>query len=261
METAVIDRARFLAEIDVQGYSIVENVLEVGQVARAKEELARAIEEEATYHRGMHYPDYGMVLLCALYGGVFIDILAHPPLIEPFDAVLGTGCIIYAYTSSSMPPHGANYSHRIHCDCPRLIPGYVTNVGATILLDDFTEENGATYYLPGSHTRPDAPGEEEFFRGARRLVARAGTVFYFNARLWHMGGQNRTGAWRHALTINMCRPYMKQRLDVPRAMAHMDLGRVPEPALQKLGFLAQVPASYDEYYQPPERRKYRQPTE
>jgi ectoine hydroxylase-related dioxygenase (phytanoyl-CoA dioxygenase family) len=134
-------------------------------------------------------------------------------------------------------------------------------VGATILLDDFTEGNGATYYLPGSHTRLKAPGEDEFLQGARRLVARAGTGLYFNARLWHQGGRNSTGAWRHALTINMCRPYMKQRLDIPRAMAHMDLDGVPEAALQKLGFLAQVPASYEEYYQPPERRKYRQSIE
>jgi hypothetical protein len=54
---------------------------------------------------------------------------------------------------------------------------------------------------------------------------------------------------------------MKQRLDIPRAMAHMDLSSVSERALQKLGFRAQVPASYEEYYQPLERRKYRQPVE
>ena len=63
------------------------------------------------------------------------------------------------------------------------------------------------------------------------------------------------------MTINMCRPYMKQRIDIPRAMAHMDLSGVSQTALQKLGFLAQVPANYDEYYAPPELRKYKQPVE
>ena len=48
---------------------------------------------------------------------------------------------------------------------------------------------------------------------------------------------------------------MKQRLDIPRAMAHLDLSDQPDCVLQKLGFLAQVPASYDEYYAPPEKRK------
>jgi ectoine hydroxylase-related dioxygenase (phytanoyl-CoA dioxygenase family) len=51
---------------------------------------------------------------------------------------------------------------------------------------------------------------------------------------------------------------MKQRIDIPRAMANMDLSSVSEKALQKLGFLAQTPANYDEYYVTPEKRKYRQ---
>jgi hypothetical protein len=41
-------------------------------------------------------------------------------------------------------------------------------------------------------------------------------------------------------------------------MSGMDLGKVPEKTLQKLGFLAQTPANYEEYYVAPEKRKYRQ---
>ncbi len=160
-----------------------------------------------------------------------------------------------------MPPNKTNYSNRIHVDCPRIIPGYITNVGATILLDDFTEENGATWFLPYSQTREEQPSREEFEGNAKRVIAKAGTVWFFNARIWHAGGSNHTDQWRHAMTINMCRPYMKQRIDIPRAMAHMDLSGVSQTALQKLGFLAQVPANYDEYYAPPELRKYKQPVE
>ena len=54
---------------------------------------------------------------------------------------------------------------------------------------------------------------------------------------------------------------MKQRIDIPRAMSHMDLSGMSEAAKQKLGFLAQVPASYEEYYAPPEKRKFKQKTE
>ncbi len=230
-------------------------------IEQAKEDLERAIKIENDYCAGKDHRDYGMVLLCSLYGQTFIDLFANPALTEPFNAILGDGCIVYAYTSSSMPPSGQNYSARIHVDCPRVIPGYVTNMGATILLDDFTSENGATWFLPGSQTKLDAPSEEEFYRDSQRVIAKAGAVFFFNARLWHAGGANRTNRWRHALTVNMCRSYMKQRLDIPRAMQHMDLSGVSQAALQKLGFLAQVPASYDEYYAPPEQRKFRQKTE
>lgn len=255
------DRERFRAELEEDGCGVVPDVLPAEFVARARRALERAIAREAEYHGGTDYPDYGMVMLCALHAGEFLELFDNPRLLAPFEAALGEGCIVYAYTSSSMPPGRSNYSQRIHCDCPRLIPGYMTNMGATIALDDFTEENGATYYLPGSHLLPGPPPPERFFAAARRLIVPAGSVWYFNARVWHAGGVNRTGAWRHALTINMCRPYMKQRIDIPRAMSGMDMTGVSERVLQKLGFHSQVPASLDEYYAPPEARKFRQKAE
>lgn len=257
----MFDKEKFRQDIASQGYAILENVLSPKFVEKAKEELAIAIEKEVAYHKTKQYADYGMVLLCSLYGGSFIDLFDNDKLTAPFNAVLGDGSIVYAYTSSSMPPNKSNYSNRIHVDCPRLIPGYVTNMGATILLDDFTEENGATWFLPYSQNNPDKPGEEAFNKNAKRVIAKAGSVWFFNARVWHAGGNNLTDKWRHALTINMCRGYMKQRIDIPRAMADINLSGVSQQALQKLGFFAQVPASYDEYYAEPEKRKYKQPIE
>lgn len=258
------DRETVSRKIAEDGFIVIPNVLERSFIDRAKSELERAIELDASWHGTQSYADYGMVLVCAMYGGAFIELFDNRALMSPFEAVLGPGCIVYAYTSSSMPPGRTNYARRIHRDCPRLIPGYVTNIGATILLDDFTETNGATYLLPGSHKRAadqPPPTKEEFERGAQRLLAPAGSVFFFDALLWHAGGENRTDQWRHALTINMCRPYMKQRIDLPRMMEAMDLSGASETALQKLGFRAQVPASREEYYAPPEKRKYRQPVE
>jgi ectoine hydroxylase-related dioxygenase (phytanoyl-CoA dioxygenase family) len=255
---STLDSEELRRQIAHDGQLIVRDVLTPAEVCSLKAALERAIDAEAEYHGSKTYADYGMVLLCALYGREFIDLCGHERIMAPFHAVLGPGCIIYAYTSSSMPPNGKNYSARIHVDCPRLIPGYVTNMGATILLDDFTVDNGATWFLSGSHTRPDPPPEEEFFAHASRLAAPAGSVWYFNARVWHRGGENRKSNWRHALTLNMCRPWMKQRLDIPRAMSGIDLAGAPELAKQKLGFFAQPPASYDEFYVPPERRTFRQ---
>ena len=246
--------------IETDGYVILPDILEPPFIERVKQELAQAIAADTDRYGRQAERDFGMVMLCALHGGSFLNLFDNDRLIAPFDAVLGDECIVYAYTSSSMPPGGVNYSVRIHVDAPRIIPGYVTNMGATILLDDFTDENGATWFLPGSQERADMPTGEEFYGRGRRLIASAGTVFFFNARLWHAGGANRTPRWRHALTINACRSYMKQRIDIPRAMAGMDLAGVSDRVKQKLGFFAQPPASLDEYYLPLEQRSYRQPT-
>ena len=251
----------FAHEIQTQGYAVVEDVVSADFIEECKAEMLEAIKKEAEWHGKHDYKDYGQVLLCSLYGGTFISLFDNPRVMEPVNAVLGSGCIVYGYTSSSMPPGRTNYGGRIHRDSPRYIPGYITNVGVIIMLDDFTEENGATWFLPGSEEGPDLPEEQEFYANARRMVAPAGSGFYFNARVCHAGGINQSDKWRHAITINMCRPWMKQRLDIPRAMERMDLEGVSETALQKLGFRAQVPASYEEFHAPPEFRKFRQKPE
>lgn len=261
MLKTIFNKEQFVNDIQTQGYSIIENVLTNAFINKMKTELDDVIQREVVYHKGKDYGDYGMVLLCSLYGGTFIELFDNSVITEPFNLVLGEGCIVYAYISSSMPPNGTNYSTRIHVDCPRMIPEYITNMGATILLDDFTEENGATYFLPYSHKVKEEPSEEYFFKNAKRLIAKAGSVWFFNARIWHMGGQNKTNKWRHAATLNICRPWMKQRIDIPRAMANIDTSSYSQAALQKLGFFAQVPASYDEYYAPWEKRKFKQKTE
>ena len=248
-------------EIHTKGYLLVHNVVSREFIDRCKQELAEAVRKEAAWHGTSDYQGYAQVLLCSLYGGTFVSIFDNPKVMEPVNAVLGEGCIVYGYTSSSMPPSRTNHGGRIHRDCPRYIPNYITNMGVIVLLDDFSEQNGGTWFLPGSEQDSDLPAEEEFYAKARRLVAPAGSAFYFNARVCHAGGVNRTGEWRHALTINMCRPWMKQRLDIPRVMEHVDLTGVSETALQKLGFRAQVPASYEEFYVPIEKRKYRQKVE
>jgi len=259
---AMFDREAFIRGIDGPGYVVVQDALPREFIVRCKQELERAIELETEYHRGRtDYRDYAMVLICPLYGRSFIDLFDIPVVTEGFNAILGPGCITYAYTSSSMPPHRTNYSARIHVDCPRLIPGFRTNMGAMFMLDDFTLDNGATYMLAGSQTRKDEPSREEFFRDSKRVVAPAGSICFFDARVWHAGGENKTDKWRHCVTLNMCRPWMKQRLDIPRAMSHVDITGVSETALQKLGFRSQVPANYEEFFAPIEKRPFRQAPE
>jgi ectoine hydroxylase-related dioxygenase (phytanoyl-CoA dioxygenase family) len=251
----------FITAVERDGFYLMENVLDSDFLKRAKDELESAINKETEYHHDALHRDYGMVLLCCLYGGVFFEIFENQKLIEPFHWLMGEGCIVYSQTSTSMPPLSGNYSSRIHVDSARCIPGYISSFMSLILLDDFTEENGATWFLPCSHNSLSQPSGGVFYAKAKRLIARAGSVLFWNPRVWHAGGSNKTEYWRHALTIVMCRPYMKQRIDIPRALATHDLSNISDFVKQKLGFMAQVPASYDEYYAPPEKRKFRQKTE
>ena len=182
------------------------------------------MERETEYHGSRDHPDHGMVLLCSLYGGAFWDLFDNPRLTTPFNAVLGTGCMVYAYTSSSMPPSGAKLlpnPRRLPAHHPRLRDQHGRHHPARRL---HRGERGDLVppQLPRT-ARATRRGDVLRTRAACRCAGRR--VLFFHARTWHAGGANRSDQWRNALTINMCRPWMKQRIDIPRAMDHLDLTR------------------------------------
>jgi ectoine hydroxylase-related dioxygenase (phytanoyl-CoA dioxygenase family) len=86
------------------------------------------------------------------------------------------------------------------------------------LLDDFTEHNGATRVVPGSHRGGKLPGEvmadtKASYPGEILLTARAGTVVVFNSHTWHGGTLNATQNRRRAMHSYFCRRDQPQQLD------------------------------------------------
>lgn len=237
-------------DIEKNGFYIAEELLEKEAVANLKAATEDALAKELAYQGTKNYDLYGTVQVCPMYGGAFIDVLNNKQLVEPFNKVLGEGCIIWSYIATSLPPNDKNFTTRIHVDRPYFFPNYIESMGALVLLDDFTHENGATYYLPQSHTLISEPTEAYFFKNAKRLIAPAGSVFFFNLRLWHAGGTNQTNNWRHALSIGMTRPYLKQKFDIPELLKRegIDIEQISPYAKQKLGFNAIPPKSLDEFW-------------
>lgn len=245
-----------LDEVRSRGFTVVADVLDQSDVRTYRAALASLVRRQHESATEATKVDDYMVHNPMLLDPVFFDILENSGVISAMDALLSPTSIIYACTSSSMPAGGTNYSNRIHVDCPRVIPGYVSNIGIILALDDFTEENGATYFLPSSFERVDAPTPAEFFAGAARVFPKAGDMVVFHARTWHLGGPNETTVDRHALTINACRSYMRQRFDYPRMIDADRVNRLSPTLRRVLGFNVRVPATMAEYYLPPGERLY-----
>ena len=257
------NQKEFVKAVHTDGFCIVENLVSESDVRELKISAQNAIDKEALYHGNTSYRDYGVVQACPMYGGAFLSLLENKTFIEPYNDVMGEGCILYVYITSSMPPGSPNFSSRVHVDRPKVFADYCECFGGLLLLDDFNEQNGGTFYLPGSHNQVNKPDEEYFYARAKRLIAPAGSVFYFNLRLWHAGGLNKTNEWRHALALGMVRPYLKQRFDLPKIMAKykVDDSKASDYAKQKLGYFAIPPSSLDEFYGPLEMRTYKEKSE
>lgn len=248
----------FLKRFDQDGYVLVNDAIPEAMLKVLKNDLEDAMKKESEFHGTNSYEDYGRLLACPIYGGSFLDLLNRREIFKVADWIFKQSSILYVYTSSSMPPNGTNKSGRIHVDRGEYIENYVEGIGMIVLLDNFDEENGATWVLPGSHKMKEQPDDEIFFQNAKRICAPAGSILYFNLRLWHAGGVNNSSTWRHALAMGLVRPHLKQRIDLPRAMKDMDLSLVEDFVKQKLGFHSQAPSSLEEYYAPKESRLYKE---
>lgn len=152
------------------------------------------------------------------------------------------------------PASEYTHVHRFHRDVRTYAGDFPLMLNMLVMLDEFTIENGATRVLPGSHRMPERPPEDYLLEHAAHVTGPAGSILLFDSNLWHAASPNRSGEPRRALTLTFTRPFMKPQMDFPKLVGE---GFSDDPrVLDVLGFRSRIPASHDDWYQPPERRFY-----
>jgi ectoine hydroxylase-related dioxygenase (phytanoyl-CoA dioxygenase family) len=164
-------------------------------------------------------------------GAIFEKLVAMPQVLELVEHVLGAGFKLSSFNARSTDPFSSD-AQPLHCDAAALPDQRGYWVCNTIwLLDDFTEENGATRVIPGSQTWNQLPQEALADPAAKHpqeilMIAPAGSVVVMNTHAWHGGTANQTAAPRRALHIFYCRDdkpqqqYQKQLLRL-ETQAHL----------------------------------------
>jgi ectoine hydroxylase-related dioxygenase (phytanoyl-CoA dioxygenase family) len=251
------DLAEHHYALTTAGYTVVPGVLSLGICERLRRHLESAIEAYVPTGSERSVLDRYLMhdLLCK--HASFAALLEDPRLQQLLAPFLGEHWVMYAFTSSSLPPGDTNYGHRLHVDSPRFIPGYPTNMGVMWALDDFSPENGATDVLPGSHATALEPTPGFFDRNKVGLAAERGAMILFNARLFHRSGINQTQEWRHALTMNACRSFMKQRMDWVRFVPQEIASALNAQGRRLLGYDTRLPTSLEELHLPENERLYK----
>jgi ectoine hydroxylase-related dioxygenase (phytanoyl-CoA dioxygenase family) len=113
----------------------------------------------------------------------------------------------------------------IHAD-DQLIPlpkPHVPTVCNTMwALTDFTEANGATRLVPGSHLRDHSPEYGAAYDSIPAEMEK-GSVLVWVGSLWHGGGANTTDERRVGIAMNYCAGWIRQQenqqLGIPREIA------------------------------------------
>ena len=128
------------------------------------------------------------------------DLLAHPKLLSIMDLVLGPFCDTYTLSSNSLAVIGPHETpqpmHRDDTLYPFTHPSERhSHCTAFWALSDFSEANGATRMVPGSHLWDDErePSDAE----SVQAVMPKGSVCVFVGAIYHGGSRNVTpDEWR-----------------------------------------------------------------
>ena len=111
------------------------------------------------------------------------------------------------------------------------------NAQATIILDPFTEESGATAYVPGSQREIRYPTEDDrFYEKCERMLGEPGDTVVFFGAAWHCAMPNKSNQDRSAILIEYLPKFVKPVEDMLTTIDE-DFKRGMSPIMrQLLGF-------------------------
>jgi len=200
-------------QIERDGYAILEGVLEPSRCDELIEDLLRLEGELGTVPAGNSFEGastwriYNLLAHGPLYEAIPVDRRVLPVV----EGVLDDGCLVSSLSSISIGP--GERAQPIHADdqlipLPKPHPATVCNT--MWALTDFSEANGATRLVPGSHRGAHSPAYGSEHPSVPAEMAR-GSVLIWHGSLWHGGGANRTGARRWGIAMNYCAGWVRQQ--------------------------------------------------
>ena len=229
-----MDNRAHVERIRRDGFTVVENAIEPQLIDALNAALLR-LERELDAKPAMNgFEGHKTVRIYNLlaYGAPFAEVPVHARVLPIVEEVLDNGCLISSLSSIAID--AGESAQPIHADdmvIPLAKPHIPIVCNSMWALSDFTDANGATRLVPGSHVKdnPEYGGTYESVPAEMRQ----GSVLIWDGSLWHGGGANKTGKRRTGIAMNYCAGFIRQQ-------ENQQLGLKPElvktfsPRLQEL---------------------------
>ncbi|HET9729599.1 MAG TPA: phytanoyl-CoA dioxygenase family protein [Acidimicrobiia bacterium] len=208
-----MDPAVHAKEVAEQGYTIVEDAIEPSLMDALNDDLDRLerffdVQPSPNSFEGHHtLRIYNLLAFDELWQQVPV----HEHVLPIVERVLDPGCLISSLSSIDILP--GEIAQPIHADdqlipIPKPHPPTVCN--SMWALTDFTEANGATRLVPGSHSWDHSPDYGKPYDSIPAEMPK-GSVLIWHGSLWHGGGANNTDERRIGIAMNYCAGYIRQQ--------------------------------------------------
>jgi len=225
------------AAVMERGWAILPGVIEPALVDELTEDLARLERELGTIPAGNSFEGANTLRIYNLLARseAWWQVPVHPAVLPVVEGVLDPGCLISSLSSINIGP--GETAQPIHADdqlipIPKPHPPTVCNT--MWALTDFTEENGATRIISGSHLRDCSPDYGRPYESEGAVMER-GSVLVWHGSLWHGGGANRTRDRRVGVAMNYCAGYIRQQENQQLGVPTELMRRMPRRLQELLG--------------------------
>jgi ectoine hydroxylase-related dioxygenase (phytanoyl-CoA dioxygenase family) len=205
--------AAHVARIREDGYTLVEDAVEPELLDELATALGRLEQELGAAPARNIFEGTRTVRIYNLLarGEVFERMPVHAHVLPIVEQVLDRGCLVSSLSSIAIGP--GEVPQPLHADdqlIPLPRPHVPIIVNSMWAITDFTDENGATRLVPGSHRRDHAPALGTSYETIPAAMRR-GSVLIYDGALWHGGGANRTERRRVGVAMNYCAGFIRQQ--------------------------------------------------
>ena len=195
------------------GAVIVDDFVTAQWLKEFNDSVRTSIDAYTPYDYGepeaMEFLGYNTVRLNGLVSKAsnYLDLMLDERLLGVMDQLLAPSCGQYLLNSSEIIEiHGGETAQELHVDDMIWpghfwMPGRMLQCNTMVAGTEFTESNGATQVVPGSHLWNDPeriPRPDEI----ARAVMTAGSIVFVGGKTIHGGGSNTSGEARRAIVTS-----------------------------------------------------------
>jgi ectoine hydroxylase-related dioxygenase (phytanoyl-CoA dioxygenase family) len=254
---------KFINELGLNGFTILRKFIPKPMLISLNSAMDKSFEIHRDYQIkiGSQNVIQGIALNVLADDKTYLDLINYLldlGLIEYLENnFFNSKCILNSLSAVNNMPNTSNFSFNIHRDLRFYSNSFPMMLNCIVMVDDFTNQNGATFLLPQSHLAEAKPNDQEFYSKSFQVTGEKGDLLIFNSNVWHCASPNKSTKSRKALPFTISKSFFKQLYDYPRALGYDQINNFSYSLQQFLGYHSRVPSSLEEWYQDSEHRFYK----
>jgi|GEM_PF-631022 len=213
-----------IEEIKLRGYTVIENHYDQDELQFIRNRIDELYQlqvneigdEKILYEIG----DANIARQLLAYDERFLKYARNENVLALVKHFLGEYFVLYQQTANRHLPENAHTTTPWHRDLTfwHYTSSRPLAMSALHIIDDYTEENGGIYVLPGTQKTEPFPSYEYVDKNKVFLTPKAGSIVVFDSMMFHSPGVNKSNMIKRSMPIFYTLHLIRQEISLPRLL-------------------------------------------